>query len=324
MPSHSDSVAKPLILLLAWTPEGALAQLAAGFPQCDFVDGRESAVADRAWSRATIIYGLPAVDRLPDAGHLRWIQLPSAGVPQDLCPLAQRAGIVVTNLAGLYGPSIAEHALALMTALARRLHIVVRNQQERKWDRSVADWMSDLQGRTLAILGLGSIGRSIARLARAFGMRIVGCRRTDQPTADVDSLYACRELHAMLQEADCLAVAAPMTSQTEGMLGPAEFRALKRGAIYINVSRGGIAQEKALLDALRSGQVAAAGLDVFAVEPLADDHPLWIMPQVIISPHYSGETINLSARPVERFARNLRAWLSQGELEGVVNLEWGY
>jgi phosphoglycerate dehydrogenase-like enzyme len=128
----------------------------------------------------------------------------------------------------------------------------------------------------------------------------------------------------MLAEAAYVAVAAPLTRHTEGMLGPAEFQAMKPGAFYINVSRGGIAQEAALLEALQSGRLAGAGLDVLATEPLAPDHPLWVMPQVIISPHCSGETINQSALPAERFARNLWAWRAGQELEGLVDLEWGY
>jgi phosphoglycerate dehydrogenase-like enzyme len=140
----------------------------------------------------------------------------------------------------------------------------------------------------------------------------------------VDRLYPLAELHAMLAEADALAVAAPLTRHTEGILGPAEFQAMKRGLLYVNVSRGGIAQEKALLAALETGQVAAAGLDVFASEPLPAEHPFWQMPQVLISPHYSGETINHSSLPVERFRRNLRAWQAGQQLEGVVDLEWGY
>jgi phosphoglycerate dehydrogenase-like enzyme len=184
--------------------------------------------------------------------------------------------------------------------------------------------MSNLHGRTLAVIGLGNIGQNIARLARAFGMRVIGCRRTDRPTPFVDQVFPCADLHRMLAEADYVAVAAPLTAQTTGLLGPAEFAAVKRGARYINVSRGAVAEETALVEALRSGQVAAAGLDVFAVEPLPPDHALWAMPQVVISPHYSGETVNLSALPAERFARNLRAWVEGRELEGRVNLEWGY
>ncbi|MCI0456381.1 MAG: D-2-hydroxyacid dehydrogenase [Gemmataceae bacterium] len=316
--------AEPLVLVLAWMPEGVLPRLAAQFPEVTWVDAREPAALERHLGQASITYGLPPVSRLDDAPGLRWIQLISAGVPQDLCPAASKRGITVTNLSGLYGPSIAEHALALMVLLARNLHVVLRNQQQRRWDRTVANTMSDLQGRTLAIVGLGNIGRSIARLARAYGMRVVGCRRTDVRVPEVDRLYCGAELHAMLAEADFVAVATPLTARTEGLLGPAEFAAMKPGVIYINVSRGAVAQEPALLAALHSGQVAAAGLDVYATEPLLPDHPLWEMPQVIVSPHYCGETINLSSRPAERLARNLRAWLAGQELEGVVDLEWGY
>src|SRR5207245_10210522 len=128
----------------------------------------------------------------------------------------------------------------------------------------------------------------------------------------------------MLAEADYVAVALPLTARTEGMLGAGEFAAMKKGAVYINVSRGNVAQEEALLEALQSGHVAAAGLDVFAVEPLAVDHPLWSMQQVLISPHVSGETINQSALPAERFARNLASWLAGADLEGRIDPHDGY
>jgi phosphoglycerate dehydrogenase-like enzyme len=155
-------------------------------------------------------------------------------------------------------------------------------------------------------------------------MRIVGCRRTPRYTPYVDRLYPSGEMRAMLAEADYVAVAAPLTKHTGGMLGPAEFAAMKPGVRYVNVSRGPVAQEQALLAALQSGHVAAAAMDVFAVEPLPPEHPFWSMPQLVISPHYSGETVNNSSLPAERFARNLRAWLAGGELEGIVNLEHGY
>jgi phosphoglycerate dehydrogenase-like enzyme len=321
MPSEST---RPLVLILAWLPDGLLSRLASDFPQVEFLDARGPAVLDRHLGRAAITYGLPPVARLAEAPNLRWIQLISAGVPQELCPPARQAGVTVTNLAGLYGNSIAEHALALMVMLARNLHTVVQNQQARKWDHDVSLTMSDLQGRTLAVVGLGNIGLGIAHLARAYGMRVLGCRRTDRTAPEVDRVYGRKDLPEMLGEADYVAVAAPLTAHTEGMLGPAEFQAMKRGAVYINVSRGGVAQEKALIEALKSGQVAAAGMDVFASEPLPREHPFWSMPQVIISPHYSGETINYSGRPAERFARNLRSWLNHADLEGIVDLEWGY
>jgi len=315
---------KPVVLILAWLPDGALTRLTADLPQYEFVDAREAAAFEGAFPRATVTYGLPPVSRLAEAPGLRWIQLISAGVPQDLCPVAQSRGITVTNLAGLYGPSIAEHALGMMIVLARNLHVVLRNQAQKRWDRDVANTMWDLHGRTLAVVGLGNIGRAVARLGRCCGMRVVGCRRTDRPAADVDRVYPCRELHALLGEADVVAVAAPLTDQTEGMLGPAEFAAMRRGVLYVNVSRGQVAQEAALLDALRSGHVAAAGLDAYAAEPLPADHPLWTMPNVLISPHYSGETVNNSSLPLERFLRNLANWQTGQPLEGRVDTEQGY
>jgi phosphoglycerate dehydrogenase-like enzyme len=315
---------KPQALILAWLPDGAWEHLVQHVPEVEFVDGREPATGERLLPGATLTYGVPPIAGLGAAPRLRWIQLVSAGVPQDLCPVARRQNILVTNLAGLYGSSIAEHALGLMVMLARNLHVVVRNQQQHHWDRGVMRTIADLQGRTLAIIGLGNIGQGIARLARAYGMRVIGCRRTDRPTPGIDRLYSCAELHAMLGEADYVAVALPLTSRTEGLLGPAEFQAMKPGTVYINVSRGGVAQEQALLEALRLGQIAAAGMDVFATEPLPAEHPLWQLPQVIISPHYSGEVVNQSALPVKRFERNLRCLLGARDLEGIVNLECGY
>ncbi len=315
---------KPLILILSWLPNGMLARWAAEFSEFDFIDARDQAVLDRHLNRAALTYGLPPLARLDEASELRWIQLVAAGVPLDLCPAARRRCVTVTNLAGLYGPSIGEHALAMMLVLARNLHVALRNQEVQRWDRAVAKTMNDLHGRSLGILGLGNIGQAIARLARSLGMRVLGCRRRNLPAPFVDRHFRVAELHSMLAEADYFAVAAPLTAQTEGMLGPAEFAAMKPGVVYLNVSRGAVAREDALLAALQSGHVAAAGLDVFSVEPLPPDQPLWTMPQVIISPHYSGETVNQSDLPGERFARNLRAWMGGRKLEGVVDLDWGY
>jgi phosphoglycerate dehydrogenase-like enzyme len=155
-------------------------------------------------------------------------------------------------------------------------------------------------------------------------MRVIGCRRTNRITPFVDRLCPVSEMPAMFAEADYVAVAAPLTRHTEGILGPKEFAAMKPGTIYINVSRGGVAQEKALLDALHTGHVAAAGLDVFAIEPLPAGHPFWSMPQVLVSPHFSGEIINQSGLPAERFVRNVASWFAGKELEGRVNLDFGY
>jgi D-2-hydroxyacid dehydrogenase (NADP+) len=302
-----------------WLPDGELERWRREFPEIAFLQSHADAL-----DRAEVAYGLPDFGRLPHAKQLRWIQLASAGVPHALCAVAREKSIRVTNLAGLYGPTIAEHALAMLLTLSRNLHVVQRNQAGKTWDRSVMNSMRDLAGTTLAIVGLGNIGCHIARLARAFGMRVVGCKRTSKLCAFADQVYPYEDLRAMFAEADHVAIAAPLTERTEGMVGLEALRALKPEAILVNVSRGPIVQEAALLEVLRNGPVGAAGLDVFAVEPLPGEHPFWTMPNVLVSPHYSGETVNQSDQPARRFVRNLRAYLAGESPEGLVDLEHGY
>lgn len=313
-----------LVLLAAWIHDDVRQQLLHQFPECRFEDARDRSTLERLLGEAEIVYGTPPAELLPKAGRLRWIQLPAAGVPWELCDGLKGRDVLVTNLAGLYGPTIAEHALALMLVVSRNFHIAFRQQMERVWRRDLSQTMRDLHGKTSAIIGLGNIGQNIARLCRCFGMRVVGCRRTMQPTPHVDQLFPCDRIGEMVSEADYVVVAAPLTRQTAGMLGPAEFGAIKPGAIYVNVSRGAVADEDALLDALRSGHLAGAGLDVFAVEPLPPEHPLWTLPNVVITPHYSGETVNQSAQPGHLFTRNLRRYLKNEEIGHRVNLELGY
>lgn len=308
------------ILICHWLPAGELDRWRHTFPDIDFRDGL---TADAA-KLAAIAYGLPPLERIGEMANLRWIQLASAGVPHALCDVAKARGIRVTNLAGLYGPTIAEHALAMLLTLSRNLHVAERNQAKKLWDRSVMNTMRDLSDKTLAVVGLGNIGCNIARLAKAFGMRVIGCKRTSKPCAYADQVFACNEVRAMFAQTDHVAIAAPLTRQTEGMIGLDELKALKPGAILINVSRGPIVQEDALVEALRSGAVATAGLDVFATEPLSGDHPFWTMPNVLVSPHYSGETVNTGRLPAERFVRSLRAFLAGETPEGLVDLDQGY
>lgn len=315
---------KPKVLLLDQIWEDYAAELNARFPSLEFIDAREEAVRDRHFAEAIIMYGLPPIKRLQEAIRLRWIQLLSAGLSRTLRPKAMEQGITVTNLGNLYGQSIAEHTLALMSMLCRNLQIAMRNQLAHRWDNSIANTMTDLAGKTVAIIGLGNIGQSIGRLAQAYGMRVVGTRRTLRVTPFVDRVYPLSELKLMLAEADFVVVATPLIEDTENLLRAEEFAVMKRGVFYINVSRGAVADESALLAALESGHVAGAGLDVFAREPLPEDHPFWDMPQVIISPHYSGDTVNHSRLPLERFIHNLRLWSAGRPLEFVVNLDRGY
>lgn len=317
-------MSRPVVLLAQWVPEGTPARLAAEFPGCDIVDARTPDSSARELPRADIVFGLPDHLRIEDAGNLKWLQLASAGVPGNLRIRLAGRDVAVTNLAGLYGPSIAQHAFALLLYLARNFHVAAANQRRKHWDRDIAAHSRDLHGRTLGIIGLGDIGRNVARLAQALGMRVVGTRRRPQPTPWVDQVFGPDELPAMLRESDHLVVAAPLIPSTDGILGKAEFAALKEGAIFINVSRGPIVREDALIESLTSGHLFAAGQDVYAVEPLPAESPLWSLPNVAVIPHIAGETINRSDQPARRFARNLHSWLAGKPQEGAVDLEQGY
>jgi D-2-hydroxyacid dehydrogenase (NADP+) len=317
-------MAETILICHSFLPEGQLARWQKDFPESTFIDTRQPADFEKHHAQATLTFGLPDIPALAAMPKLRWIQLASAGVPAALCPIALDKKIRVTNLAGLYGPTIAEHALAMMLILSRNLHIVQRNQATKNWDRDVANTMRDLAGKTLGLVGLGNIGQNIARLGQAMGMRVVGCRRTPMKTPFVDRVYEIGERGILAAESDIVAVAAPLTRETDGLLDRDFFQALRSGAIFINVSRGPVVHEASLIEALQSGRVFGAGLDVFTTEPLPADNPLWTHPNVIVSPHYSGETVNLYSPPAERFTRNLRNWIAGRDLEGNVKLELGY
>jgi len=316
--------AKPQVLLAGWLHDTTRERLKSEFPQVEVIDGRDKALLEQRIPHGTVIYGTPPVQLLLQAKALRWIQLNSAGVSLGLCDALQGADIRVTNLAGLYGPTIAEHALGLMLMLARNLHRAMRQQHDRLWSRDIRHGLGDLGDKTVGVVGLGNIGQHIARLCQAFGMRVLGTRRTPRTTPCVDRVYGPEKTTEMLAQADFVVVAAPLTRETDGMLGQADFEAMKRGVYFVNISRGRIAREDVLLEALRSGHVAGAGLDVFATEPLPADHPLWEMAHVVITPHFCGDTVNLSAQPGELFLRNLRAWLDGKPLGHVVDISRGY
>jgi phosphoglycerate dehydrogenase-like enzyme len=318
------AMTKPLVLLTHWVHDSVRERLLHHLPEAECIDARDSAVLEEILPRASVCYGAPPMPLLPRARVLRWIQLQWAGVSFELCDALRGSSIQLTNMAGLYGPTIAEHALGLMIGVARNFHRAMRQQHEHLWRRDLGESMVDLQGKTAAILGVGNIGQHIARLCQAFGMRVLGCRRSGLATACVDEMFPPSRLVDMLRPADFVVVAAPLTRETDGMLGQAEFAALKRGSFFINVSRGRIAREEVLVESLRSGQLAGAGLDVFSVEPLPKEHPLWTMPHVMITPHYSAEIINRSPQPGERFLRNLKAYLAGDGLQNVVDVARGY
>lgn len=259
------------------------------------------------------------VERAP---RLRWIHSTGAGVERLLGPEVKSREIAVTSSSGIH-KAVVEHVFAFMLAFFRRLHIALRSQLQRQWERRRAVG-EELQGKTLGILGLGTIGAEIAQKAQGFGMRVIGMKRTPSPVPGVECVVGSDELHTVLKESDVVVVALPMTPDTRGLIGEAEFHVMKRAALFINIGRGPIVQEDALIHALREGWIAGAALDVFEREPLPPNSPLYELDNVIITPHVSGSSPAYMDRAVSLFCENLRRYLMREPLVNVVDKELGY
>jgi D-2-hydroxyacid dehydrogenase (NADP+) len=227
----------------------------------------------------------------------RWLHSLSAGVDHPVFRAIIDRGIRLTNSSGAAGPAIAHHVIMSLLALRRDLAGFLRDQSERAWRPRDLD---DVEGTTVAVIGMGPIGEETARLAAAFGMRPIGVRRVvrgDEPC----ETWTFDRLHELLPIADAIVLAVPLTDDTRSLLDSAALGRLRPGCHLVNVGRGELVDEEALIDALRTGQVGAAALDVTTVEPLPEDSPLWSMPNVVITPHTSGATTSTRRRVHDMF-----------------------
>jgi len=261
-----------------------------------------------------------AVGRAP---QLRWIHSTGAGVDSLLFPEIMSREIMLTTSSGIHR-SVVEHVFAVILVFTRRLHLALRDQLKRQWDRSRASGGEELQGKTLGVLGLGTIGAEIAQKAHAFGMRVIGMRRTAEPVPGVDLVVGSDGLSTVLQASDAVVVALPLTPHTRGLIGEDAFRMMKPSALFINIGRGPIVQEQALVSALRDARIAGAALDVFEREPLPAHSPLYEFENVIITPHVSGTSPAYMDRAVPVFCENLHRYLHGEPLRNVVDKELGY
>lgn len=256
--------------------------------------------------------------------RLRWIQYSFAGVPEWLCRQALAKGIQISNASGIYDQSIAEHVVGCMLALSRRFESFIEWKKQRIWAHPVRPAVCDLAGSTAIILGMGRIGRATARMLRFFAVRIVGCRRTPQPTPYADEIFPVEDLQTMVRRADWLIVAAPLTPETRGLASADVLGALPRGARVVNVGRGPILDQSALVELLRSGRLAGAALDVTDEEPLPDDDPLWTTPNLLLTQHSSCNPADASPAAAELLLRNLHRRAAGLPLENAVDLARGY
>lgn len=260
------------------------------------------------------------------APRLRWLQTGGAGV--DTLPLAElaRRDVTLTNNSGVHAPNIAEHTLAMMLAFARQIPHLVRSQDRRRWrDTETHRAVFELNGQRLLLLGLGDIGLAIAARAAAFNMVIAGVRRRALPVTDLPiEIAPIANLNEQLGAADHVVTSLPLTPTTRGLLGATELAAMKEGAYIYNVGRGPIIDTTALIEALASGHLGGAGLDVVDPEPLPEDSPLWSLENVLITSHTSGASPKYWERGAAILVENARRF-GQGEpLINVVDLEAGY
>ena len=257
------------------------------------------------------------------APKLRWVQSTSAGIGQFVkrSRYAERMPqAVFTTASGVHARPLAEFCMMAMLVFNKGLLRMFHDQAQHKWERYAG---TDLDGRTLGIIGVGKIGCEVTRLANAFGMHVLGIN-AGATSACLDRLYCPEELHKMLPHCEYLVVAAPHTPQTERMIGAAEFALLPAGAMFINIGRGQIVDEPALIAALRSGHLGGAALDVVEVEPLPADSPLWDMPNVLISTHSASTSDRENSRITDLFCENLRRFLADEPLLNVLDPERMY
>ncbi|CAN5583214.1 D-2-hydroxyacid dehydrogenase [soil metagenome] len=297
-------------------------RLRAAFPTLTVHVAEDVAQAIQVIQHVDAIYGTLPADLLGRTQRLRWLQAPQAAPPAGFYyPELIAHPLVVTNFREIYNDHLGAHIMALVLSFARGFHTYIPRQAARKWQPLPLDTgVVHLPEAKALIVGVGGIGSETARLAKAFGMHVIGidARRTDMP-AGVDELYHSDRLDENLHRADFVILTIPHTPKTAGIMNRARFQQMKPGAFFINVGRGKTTVLSDLVDALRSGHLAGAGLDVFEEEPLPSDHPLWTMPGVLLTPHVAGYGPHLDERRYEILAYNCQALLEGGLMRNVVD-----
>ena len=262
------------------------------------------------------------------APNVRWIQATSSGIGE----LVRKRGYarsmpqtVFTTASGVHAQPLAEFCIMVMLAFHKKLLQSLADQRRKRWQRFAA---TDLNGQTLVIVGVGRIGTEVARMAKTFGMRVVGVKRSPSGVSPadlhLDALYGPSDLPRALAEAQNLVIVAPHTSETERMIGATELAMLPDGAVFINIGRGALVDEPALVEALRAGRLLGAGLDVFQKEPLPSDSPLWELENVIVVPHSASTSDRENGRITDLFCENLRLFLEGRPLRNQLNTTLGF
>ena len=314
-----------LLIIGSWDQD-RLAEVRKTFPQVEFTAASDQDKILREIPDAEVVYGGITREAFLAAKKLKWIQNTGAGV-EKLARISEIAGsdVIVTNTRGAHAATIAEHTFGLLISLTRNLRQTFQAQRDHNWGVQFDNPMVGLTGLTLGMVGLGNIGRAIAKRGYAFDMNVIAIDAHEVPKPDfVTELRLSDGLDDLLQRSDVVAVTTPHTPNTAGLLGEQQLRLMKPSSYLLVVSRGGIVDEDALARMLREGRLAGAGLDVTATEPLPEDSPLWDTPNLLITPHCSGRSAFTSASALAIFHENLRRYLADEPLTNLVDLKLGY
>jgi phosphoglycerate dehydrogenase-like enzyme len=318
---------------VAWNiPPAFVDRLRRDFPEHCFLDAWDPQAVRRLLPEVDAAF-TPLVDHdvFPSATRLRWLQVPAVGVGHLLYPAMVESPVVITNARGVRARAMAEHVIGVIIALARQFHMALRHQAAHEWAQDLLErgdtcTVRSLQGCRLGIIGFGSIGAAIARLAEPFGLRISAIRRRTglPPPGNVDELLPPDRLAELLASSDIVVLAAPLTPATDRMIGRHELSVMKRGALIVNIGRGALVDDEALVAALRSRHLGGAALDVFTEEPLDPSSPYWDLPNVIVTPHTSGAMEDYWTPLVALFSENLRRFEAGEPLLNIVDKRAGY
>lgn len=306
----------------AWFPQ----RLKQDFPQLEIVHlSNYEKVEDHLSDAEIVVTWSLRPEQFAVARKLRWIHSPAAAVHQLMFPELVSSDVLITNARDVHAPVVAEHVIALIFALAKKVPQAVRLQDKHIWGKDKLK-PSELGGAVLGLVGLGSIGREVTKRASGLGMRVIAVRKSadKREIEGVERVFPTSELDRMVAEADYVVIAAPRTRETEKLFDTQRIARLKPGAFLINVSRGALVDEAALAEALRNKELAGAALDVFAEEPLPPESPLWDLQNLLLTPHTAAVTDKLWQRHYALVHENLRRFLSGQPLLGLVDKQKGY
>lgn len=320
----------PLTLLVLSKPHASYLRLLEGLPESThIVVGNQMEIFEKSLEKADVLLNCFTPLKLfrelfIRCPNLKWVHSFSAGVENTLFPELIASPVPLTNARGVFSRSLAEFVITGALFFDKKIAEMRKQQAEGRWVNMDVD---ELHGKTMGIVSYGTIGHQCAKLAKAFGMRVVANRRRPELSANdplVDKMYGTDGLREMIAESDFVVVTSPITPQTRGMVGPEEIAAMKSSAILINVGRGPVVVESALIDALKHHKIRGAALDVFDVEPLPKDHPFYSLDNVLLSPHSADHTPGWTDASIVFFVENFNRFAAGKPLENVVDKHEGY